>query len=142
MMKAWISLEASTNCPGLRLDLRFDGVFLKNMVLTEEVQRLHHEFDDFAAAHRLEIELSNKLPPLAGKHQADPPIEDAVAVIKNVSISGIELGQIFYGQSMYFHDYNGSSNPTVGQFYENMGCNGTVRFDFASPVYAWLIENL
>jgi hypothetical protein len=56
--------------------------------------------------------------------QSGKIIEDAVAKIENVSISDIGLGQVFYGQSLYFHDYNGTSKPIMSQFYETMGCNG------------------
>jgi hypothetical protein len=142
MTKAWISLEANSNAPGLRLKFRFDNVLIQTMELTDEPQHLYHEFDDVAASHRLEIELSNKLPEHTKIDQYGEIIEDALVQIKKIAISDIELGQVFYGQSLYFHDHNGSSKPVVGQFYEKMGCNGVVRFDFSSPVYSWLIENL
>jgi hypothetical protein len=142
MSQAWISLDASSNTQGLKLDFRLDNVLIESMSLTTEVQHFHYEFDDSAGPHRFEIELSNKLPSQCKVDQDGNIIEDAVAEIKNCCISGVDLGQVFYGQSLYFHDYNGASKPTVGQFYEKMGCNGTVRFDFYSPVYVWLIENL
>lgn len=142
MTKAWISLEANSNACGLQLDFCFDNDLIHSMVLTTAIQNFCHEFDDSAASHRFEIKLSNKLPTQCRVNQSGEIVEDVVAEIRNVSLSGIKLGEVFYGQSLYFHDHNGASKPTVGQFYEKMGCNGIIRFDFSSPVYAWCIENL
>jgi len=124
------------------LDFCFDNILIQSMPLTTETQCFRHEFDDSTTSHRFEIKLSNKLPSQCKVNHLGEIVEDVWAEIKNFSMSDIPLGQVFYGKSLYFHDYNGASKPTVGQFYEKIGCNGTVRFDFTTPVYAWLIENL
>jgi hypothetical protein len=57
-------------------------------------------------------------------------------------IDDIDITSIVCKQATYTHDFNGSRPETVGEFYAIMGCNGTVRFEFANPVYNWLLENM
>jgi hypothetical protein len=61
--------------------------------------------------------------------------------VYDVKINDVEIGQVFYGQSLYFHNNNGYSKPVVGQFFRQLGCNGTVKFEFSTPGYVWLMEN-
>jgi hypothetical protein len=57
MIKAWISLDASSNIEeGLRLDFRFDNILIQSMNLTTKVQHFRHEFDD--SASRIDLRLN------------------------------------------------------------------------------------
>jgi len=68
-------------------------------------------------------------------------ISDCVIEISDLSLDSIELGTIFHELSTYTHNYNGTAELIKQQFYGLMGCNGSVEFEFTSPVYAWLLEN-
>jgi hypothetical protein len=67
-------------------------------------------------------------------------IEDSCLIISNLVIDDFEVGQQLQDLSIYTHNHNGTSNQVQVQFYEVMGCNGTVRMEFYVPVYEWLVN--
>jgi hypothetical protein len=143
MNKASISLKAKSNFDrGLLLKLKLDGVLIGSMPLDENEKLFAYEFDDTPKNHRFEIELCNKKPEHIKLNENGEIIEDVTVEIFDVCLSNIDLGQVFYGKSLYFHDHNGSSKPVVGQFFRQLGCNGTIQFDFYTPAYVWLMENI
>ena len=134
---ATVSLNAKSNViSNLKLDFRFDDVHISSLLLTDTIQQFYYEFDDSPAPHQFEIVLSGKQPEWTKLDHNGNIIEDVFAEIFNVEISRLALGPVFYGQSTYF--YNGK----LGQFYRQLGCNGVVKFNFYSPVYIWLMENI
>jgi len=140
MTKATISLNAKSNtAANLQLNFRFDNIHVKSMILTDEIQQFYYEFNDAPRDHIFEIELLNKKPKHTSVDQNNKIVADIFAEIFDVKISGIELGPVFYGQSVYFYN---NPKPVVGQFFRQLGCNGIVRFKFYSPAYAWLMENI
>jgi hypothetical protein len=142
MTTASISLTAKSNKnSGLRLDFRFNDQLIESVVLTDQPQLFRHEFDDATADHKFEIVLSNKRAEQTKVDQHGQIIEDVLAEVYDVKINEIEIGQVFCEQSLYFHDSNGYSKPVVEQFFRQLGCNGTVKFEFSTPGYAWLMEN-
>jgi hypothetical protein len=142
MTPASISLTAKANKNSeLRLDFKLDNQLIESFVLTDQPQQFRHEFDDAAADHKFEIVLSNKRAEQTKVDQHGQILEDVLAEVYDVKINEIEVGPVFYGQSLYFHDSNGYSKPVVGQFFRQLGCNGTVKFEFSTPGYVWLMEN-
>jgi len=69
-------------------------------------------------------------------------VKDACLNISNFYIDNQELGHTLLEQCKYHHDFNGTQDPVVEDFYGDMGCNGTLKFAFQSPVYMWLIMNM
>ena len=75
-------------------------------------------------------------------------VKDACLNISNFTINSAELtvpmklGYTFLEQCKYYHDFNGSQDPVVVEFYGDMGCNGTIVFLFRSPVYIWILETV
>lgn len=140
---ASISLSARSNVPaGLKIDIKFDEVLVHSMILSDQAQHWTWLFDDAPADHVLEIELSNKLPHHTVLAHNGQIVEDVMAEIYEVKLSGIDFTSVFYNQSIYTHDSNGWSKPINTQFFHTLGCNGTVRFAFTTPAYAWLMENV
>ena len=39
-------------------------------------------------------------------------------------------------------EINGTQESVDDDFFGTMGCNGTVRLKFSSPVYLWLLETV
>lgn len=142
MTTASITLTTKSNKNSeLRLDFKFNDQLIESFVLTDQPRQFRHEFDDAEADHKLEIVLSNKRAEQTKLDQHGQIIEDVLAEVYDVKINEIDIGSVFYGQSLYFHDSNGYSRPTVGQFFRQLGCNGTVKFEFSTPGYVWLMEN-
>ena len=75
-------------------------------------------------------------------------VKDACLNISNFTINSAELtvpmklGYTFLEQCKYHHDFNGSQEPIVDKFWEEMGCNGTLIFLFQTPIYLWLVMNM
>jgi hypothetical protein len=129
--------------PGLSLQVRFDNQVIFDSPLTADPVEIQHQFEELDGhTHVLELEMSGKsidhtVIDADGKIVADQVIE-----ITNMSLLGNELGHLFVEHSVYTHDFNGSGPATQQEFYTIMGCNGVVRFEFTSPVYLWLLENM
>ena len=69
-------------------------------------------------------------------------ISDAVLEIFNIQIDDILIDQLLTNKIEYAHDFNGTKNTTLDKFYGVMGCNGTATFEFTTPFYLWLLENM
>jgi hypothetical protein len=59
-----------------------------------------------------------------------------------LSIDDIKVGHLMVLNTKYQHDFNGTREPVIEKFYGTMGCNGSAKFEFSSPVYLWILENL
>jgi hypothetical protein len=92
--------------------------------------------------HELTFELFGKLPEHTQIDDAGSIVSDAVLGISGIEIDEIDIDQIVQFQSVYTHDFNGTQEPVDDKFYGSMGCNGTVRLKFTTPIYLWLLENM
>jgi hypothetical protein len=92
--------------------------------------------------HELTFELFGKLPEYTQIDDAGSIVSDAVLGISGIEIDEIDIDQIVQFQSVYTHDFNGTQEPVDDKFYGSMGCNGTVRLKFTTPIYLWLLENM
>lgn len=97
---------------------------------------------DGDAEHVLKFVLKNKTSAHTVIDQAGNIVTDARLIIYNLAFDGIKLGQVFIDQAVYTHDFNGTGTEIQDKFYGELGCNGTVEFDFSTPIYIWLLEHL
>jgi hypothetical protein len=137
-----ISLRARATGAGLGLNIWFDGQQVAALDLQEQPQEFIHAFQDDTTDHELQIELQGKTPAHTVLDHAGEIIQDAVAVIEDIALDGIQLGHAFYQHSQYHHDHNGTTQPVQCDFFGTMGCNGRVVMRFSGPVYLWLLENM
>jgi hypothetical protein len=86
---------------------------------------------------------------MKGKHSGHTVLDadgniskDARLILRDMSLDGILLSQVFVDHAVYEHDYNGTGNKIQQKFYGEMGCNGTVSLKFSMPVYLWLLEHM
>jgi hypothetical protein len=137
-----LSLKANTHGTiGLRLTIKFDNLIIFDSRLTEIPIEIEYDFSD-NQPHVLELIMSGKEPQDTVLDATKNIIQDRVINISNVMIDDIDITALVYQKSCYMHDFNGSGFQTIENFYGTMGCNGTVRFVLASPVYIWLLENM
>jgi len=92
--------------------------------------------------HELKFVLKNKTSDHTTIDDAGQIVNDAYLTISNFSFNDIELNNIFLEKCQYHHDFNGSKDPVVLPFYNDLGCNGEVVFCFKSPVYYWILETI
>ena len=127
----------------LGVKITFDGHIIHNGLVSCETVDINHEFDDdIETSHRLEIELSDKQPRHTVVDSEGVILQDSLLRISDFELDDIALKHLFYERCVYHHDTNGQTVLAQHHFWGDMGCNGVVTFEFASPVYLWLLENM
>ena len=142
MNSCGLSLTAIPHGSPLSLQVKLDGVSIFKQAVTER-QVIDYVFDDTPeSVHQLEIELFGKTAEHTKITETGEIIEDCVINIENITLDGVVIDTMFMLNSQYCHDFNGSQAPVTDVFYGTLGCNGTVKFEFTSPAYIWLLENM
>ena len=125
---------------GMRVRLDNNVIYESNHVTSEQI--VEHSLSDADAEHELTFELFGKKSEHTKINEAGEIVSDAMLSIKNLEIDEIEIDQLIKNIAVYQHDFNGTQAPTEVKFYSHLGCNGTVRLKFSTPVYLWLLENM
>jgi hypothetical protein len=108
-----------------------------------DVQDITVEIDDADdESHVLTFVLSGKLPEHTQITEQGEITSDVMVRIQDIAFDDIEIDQIFSQLAEYHHDFNGTQPAIVDQFHGEMGCNGTVRLEFSTPIHLWLLENM
>lgn len=100
------------------------------------------EFSDIDGEHELLFRMKNKTVDQTQIDEDGKILKDSCLTISDVAFEGIDLGHMFIEQTQYTHDFNGTQAEVTENFYGSMGCNGTVRLRFTTPIYLWLLENM
>ena len=137
-----ISFDVETSdaeCPlGIQIWLN-DSLLLDRTHVKEKIAFAHDMSDD-DGEHRLRVAISGKT---ADHTQIDDQgniIKDATLKISAVTIDGIDVNQLFLDRCVYTHDFNGTQPEIEDTFHGTAGCNGTIVFEFTTPIYLWLLE--
>ena len=144
MDKIKIELDINTTdaLVSLGVQVLLDGVAFYNNAHVEDLCHVEHELDDDDGQHTLEIVMSGKTAEHTEVDEAGNITKDAMLTISNITVDGIDIGQVLYEKSVYTHDFNGSQPQTQDQFFGTAGCNGSISFEFSTPFYLWLLENM
>ena len=139
-----ISFDVETSdseCPlGIQIWLD-DSLLLDNPHVQEKIS-FAHDISDDDGEHQLRIVISGKT---TGHTQVDDQgniIKDATLQISTVTIDGIDVNQLFLDRCVYTHDFNGTQTEIQDTFHGVAGCNGTIVFEFTTPIYLWLLESM
>lgn len=141
MKKSNLSLQADGYGIPLQLTVRFDKQVIFDQLLTEPTN-ITHTFADDSSVHKIELEISGKLPEHTTLDSSGKIVNDCLVEITEIMLAGIDITPVFLTVSEYTHDFNGTKDIAVHDFYGLMGCNGVVEFTFEGPVYRWLLESL
>jgi hypothetical protein len=126
----------------LAMTVRLDGeVILQLNTVTETVEFTKSISDD-AGKHTLEFELSNKLPEHTTVDDQGNIVSDSTITVENISMDGVVIDTAVQKLAQYWHDRNGTTAKHMDRFYGVMGCNGVAHFEFTTPTYQWLLDNL
>ena len=70
-------------------------------------------------------------------------LEDVLISVSDVMLDGVRIDQLFQQHARYWHRYNRDTGDMEAHvFYGSMGCNGELVFEFTTPAYLWLLENM
>jgi hypothetical protein len=105
-------------------------------------QAISMEIADEDGDHELRFVLKNKTDKHTQIDESGNIVSDARLAVKDLAVDEIRLGHLATKLAVYTHDFNGTQQLTQTEFYEEMGCNGTVSLKFTTPVYIWWLEHL
>lgn len=135
------SLQPQGEPIGLEIWINEDLVLDRPCMTTvEEFEHQCIDLDDFQ--YCLKFVLKNKQSHHTVVDTNNNIVSDSTISIKNVCLDEVNVDQLLYKSAKYHHNYNGNGEDTVEKFYGTMGCNGTVTFEFQTPMYLWLLENM
>jgi hypothetical protein len=107
-----------------------------------ETYHFKHDIIDEEATRKLKIVMTGKTSAHTQLDSTGNIVKDAMLGIHNIMLDEINIDKIFYKIATYEHDFNGTRPKCLDTFFGNMGCNGTIEFEFATPGYLWLLENM
>lgn len=143
MEKSTFAFIARSSSPDLKFSAKFNHEIIFEGFLTTEFQTFAHIFDDsIEGVNVVEFEMSGKNHSHTDIDHDGNIVSDQAIEISTITVDGIVLDNLVTTNAVYSHDFNGSGTTVSDEFYNIMGCNGIVRFEFNSPSYIWLLENM
>jgi hypothetical protein len=138
-----LGLKISANDAVLDLAVVLDGQSQWQGQPGTDVQEISVEFNDADdQTHVLEFVLSGKTSEHTRITEQGEIVSDVTVQIKDIAFDDIVIDQMVSELAEYHHDFNGTQSAVVDRFFGIMGCNGTVRLEFTTPIYLWLLENM
>jgi hypothetical protein len=135
-------LTSSNYAAALEFEVLLDDVLLLSIDHVTNPMPVSLEILDDEAEHEFKFVMKNKTPEHTVIDGNGNITKDAMLSIANVAFDDIELGHVFFEQSVYHHNFNGARVAIEDKFYGDMGCNGHVSLRFTTPIYMWLLENM
>ena len=112
---------------------------------TSDLQQTHHlihEINDQEGTHEMRVIMSGKTSDHTVIDTDGNILQDVMFTLGNFDIDGIAVDHLVQSKIKYQHDFNGTQPPITDTFHGFMGCNGTLSFEFTTPMYMWLFENM
>lgn len=126
----------------LAVTVRLDNEVILQLNSVTETYEFSKTISDEDGRHVLEFELSNKLPEHTTVDEQGNIVTDSTVTIENINLDGIVIDNAVQKTAQYWHDRNGTQTPHMARFYGVMGCNGVAHFEFTTPTYQWLLDNV
>ena len=128
-------------CP-LGIEIWVDNDLILNCEHVKETIDFAHDISDDDGEHELRFIIKNKTQEHTKIDDNGNIISDARLTLKDVAFDEIALAQLFVDHAVYRHDFNGTGEPVDDKFFGELGCNGTLSLEFATPIYLWLLEHM
>jgi hypothetical protein len=141
-VKISFDIEPSdATCP-LGVEIWLDNTVLLSNNHVQEKIMFSHDINDHDGEHELQIVILGKTSEHTKIDEAGNIIKDATLQISNVVIDDIDVNQLVLEKCVYTHNFNGTQPEIKDTFHGVAGCNGTIVFEFTTPIYLWLLENM
>jgi len=134
-------VSTSAACP-FHIEIWLDQSKLLALDNVEDCVHFTYELSDDDGEHELKIVLQGKLPEHTKIDEQGNMISDSTLQISNVTIDELDINKLFLEKCVYTHNFNDSQPDIRDTFHGIAGCNGTISFEFSTPVYLWLLENM
>ena len=143
MSSSKFTVSLDTNSPGLTVSVIInDHVLYRGDPSGSTVVVDYDINDDDISDHSFIIELANKTEAHCEVNDHGDIVKDTVVTLHSIKFDDVDITEIMRRVSRYRHDFNGTGQTIEEPLTGTMGCNGTVTFDFTSPVYLWILENM
>ena len=136
------SIAPTNAAAALGLEIWIDDQKLFDQDHVQEHHRISTDLSDDDGDHELRFVLKNKLSEHTEVDADNNIVSDARISVSDIEFDGISLTHLVPALAKYQHNFNGSGEPIVDEFYGELGCNGTVSLKFTTPIYLWLLENM
>lgn len=135
-------LSVSCNQPTTKLMLTVlnnSKILAKIQFDQDATQVIDVVLDNQDCEHSLEFRLDGKT--LEDTTVVDGKIvNDLFVTIDKVTIDDIDMTASVFELARYSHNFNGTQESTVSDFYGVMGCNGTVHVLYTGPTDYWIMS--
>lgn len=139
-----ISFDIETSdaeCP-LGIEIWLDNtVLLTNNHVREKIC-FSYDISDDDGDHKLKIVMSGKTTDHTIVDELGNIVKDATLKLSNFVIDDLDVNQLFLDRCVYTHNFNDTQPEIHDTFHGVAGCNGTISFEFSTPIYLWLLENM
>jgi len=136
------SITPTNAAAALGMEIWIDDQKLFDQAHVQSSHQISTDLLDDEGEHELRLVLKNKLSEHTQVDVDNNIVSDARISVSNIEFDGIALNQLVPVLAKYQHNFNGSGEPIVDEFYGELGCNGTVTLKFTTPIYLWLLENI
>lgn len=127
----------------LGIELWVNNQQITNIDAVSESATLRCEFNnEHEQTHQVKIVVKNKTADHTQVNEQGEITQDSLLEIKNFKLDDFDIDQVVRTNAVYQHNFNGSQDWVDDKFYNNVGCNGTITFEFTTPSYLWLLENI
>jgi len=133
-MKISLKLVPQTK-DALSYEILVDKVSYHKSTANQDVCHFEFEANDTQVTkHLFEITISGKRTLIDATNNVDAAVE-----LKFITFDNIDVIPMIKGT--FTHDFNGYGNHTVEEFCTVFGCDGTLAFEFDTPLSYWITKD-
>ena len=136
------TLTSTDSSIPLGVKISVDGQTIYENLHVKNKEQVEYTLSDDDSEHELVFDFFGKSTEHTTIDTNGNIINDALLIIDNFSFDNINITPVMQKLASYTHDFNGTQAPTHTKFYGALGCNGTLRLKFSTPVYLWLLEHM
>jgi len=119
----------------LSYEIFVDKISYGKQLADHEAYTFEFEADDTQIIkHLFEIKISGKRALIETTDNVDAAVE-----LKSLTFDGIEVIPVIKGT--FTHNFNGYGDHTIEEFGTVFGCDGTLAFDFDTPLSYWISKD-
>ena len=142
-MQVELSILATADASDVQITIFADNTQLLKSSAKTKSQRVFFEVDNNVQnTHSITIGMSGKDSKHTTIDKLGNILTDVMVRVENIVIDEIDCTDIFCsGLQCYRHNSNGVQPEFVDEFYGLLGCNGTVTFEFTTPIHLWFLSH-
>ena len=140
-MKLNLEFSASSDCADIRIEIYLNNKKIFESTAQQQLQQVLCNIDEDPADHELTLIMSGKNRNHTVVNHAGEITSDVYFTIDQLEFEELDMREVFcLGKECYTHSFNSDRPEFLDEFYGIIGCNGTVKINFSTPIYLWLLD--